>query len=249
MYPEMYLLRLSLAGIKNIEKEISIEFYKKTIDKNFDPEQYRVKAIYGENGSGKTGIVLAVKILRALLLDPNYLSDSANQEFLHEVINKKSRELKLECEFYYRMGTVSRVYRYSIALNDNKKGRFEISEESLASRNGNYAASPYEDTFIVKDGSLLHVIGEDWEVRDIQQISMNLLSHRSLASILSTWAENRKNDGDVEKLYSQLSELFVFGALLNPSLEEEDRQKNRIDRSINIDFAFDEKVRKKELTT
>ena len=46
-----YLLNLSVSGIKCIEKEVRLDFYKKTVDKDFDPEKYRVKAIYGENGS------------------------------------------------------------------------------------------------------------------------------------------------------------------------------------------------------
>ena len=50
-----YLLNLSVSGIKCIEKEVRLDFYKKTVDKDFDPEKYRVKAIYGENGSGEIG--------------------------------------------------------------------------------------------------------------------------------------------------------------------------------------------------
>ena len=50
-----FLLNLCISGIKNIEKMIEIPFYKKTIKDDFNPEQYRVKGIYGENGSGKTG--------------------------------------------------------------------------------------------------------------------------------------------------------------------------------------------------
>lgn len=46
----LYLLSVSVSGIKSIEKLVSISFYKKGIDKNFNPEKYRVKAIYGENG-------------------------------------------------------------------------------------------------------------------------------------------------------------------------------------------------------
>ena len=42
-----YLLNLSVSGIKCIEKEVRLDFYKKTVDKDFDPEKYRVKAIYG----------------------------------------------------------------------------------------------------------------------------------------------------------------------------------------------------------
>jgi AAA15 family ATPase/GTPase len=52
-----YLLNFTVSGIKNIEKPVHLEFYKKGVDTDFDADQYRIKAIYGENGSGKTGIV------------------------------------------------------------------------------------------------------------------------------------------------------------------------------------------------
>ena len=52
-----YLLSMEVAGIKNIEKPVRLSFYKKTIDKNFDPKEYRVKSIYGANGTGKTGLI------------------------------------------------------------------------------------------------------------------------------------------------------------------------------------------------
>ena len=78
MKPLFYLLSLKISGIKNIEVPIELNFYKKTINNSdFDPEKYRIKAIYGENGSGKTAIITAVKILQNFLTDKNYLIESA----------------------------------------------------------------------------------------------------------------------------------------------------------------------------
>ena len=41
----VYLLNLKVNGIKSIEKEVELSFYNKRISKNFDPEDYRIKAI------------------------------------------------------------------------------------------------------------------------------------------------------------------------------------------------------------
>ena len=56
-----YLLHIRLSGIKNISKEIQLDFYNKVLE-GFNPEKHRVKAIYGENGSGKTAIITAISI-------------------------------------------------------------------------------------------------------------------------------------------------------------------------------------------
>lgn len=78
----IFLLNLELCGVKNIEKPISFRFYKKTISKNFNAQDYRVKSIYGENGVGKTAVITGVKILRELILNAGYLSDSKTQKML-----------------------------------------------------------------------------------------------------------------------------------------------------------------------
>ena len=50
---DFYLLEFRLKGIKNIEKEIAINFYKQDIRK-FNRENYNVTGIFGRNGLGKT---------------------------------------------------------------------------------------------------------------------------------------------------------------------------------------------------
>ena len=65
MKRKFYLLSLKISGIKNIEEDIQIQFYKKTMDKNFDPEKYRVKAIYGENGQAR------LQLLRPFIFSGN----------------------------------------------------------------------------------------------------------------------------------------------------------------------------------
>ena len=100
MNRHFYLLTLDIYGIKNIANPIHLDFYKKTIKRDFNPEKYKIKAIYGENGSGKTAIITAVKLLRNLLIDKNYLSDHETQKSLVEIINKKTRNGYIECEIY-----------------------------------------------------------------------------------------------------------------------------------------------------
>ena len=63
---KFFLLHLRVNGIKNISKEIELNFYNKVITK-FNPESNNIKAIYGENGSGKTAIITAINIAKKIV--------------------------------------------------------------------------------------------------------------------------------------------------------------------------------------
>ena len=126
----VYLLSLTMSGIKNIDKDITLNFYKKTVNKDFDPEQYKVKAIYGENGSGKTAVVLGVQLLKDILLENNYLGDSANQKYLDEIINKKTKRFHIESEFLCRFNNNLNIYKYSFSLVKNEIGKYVIAQEA-----------------------------------------------------------------------------------------------------------------------
>ena len=87
MENRVYLLNMSVAGIKSIKEEVRLDFYKKNVDKYFNPEKYRIKAVYGENGSGKSAIITAVTIFQNITMSNNYLSESKTQLFLDEIVN------------------------------------------------------------------------------------------------------------------------------------------------------------------
>ena len=91
MENRVYLLNMSVAGIKSIKEEVRLDFYKKNVDKSFNPEKYRIKAVYGENGSGKSAIITAVTIFQNITMSNNYLSESKTQLFLDEIVNKSTK--------------------------------------------------------------------------------------------------------------------------------------------------------------
>ena len=93
---DFYLLEFRLNGIKNIEKEIVISFYKQDI-RNFNRENYNVKGIFGRNGIGKTAIIKGIEILRNIVIDDEYLI--LKNDLLMELINKKLKECYLSTEF------------------------------------------------------------------------------------------------------------------------------------------------------
>ena len=72
---DMYLVKYSVKGIKSVEKLVSLSFYKKTITKDMDTQGFNIKGIYGMNGSGKSGIMASIQILKNILTDSNYLNN------------------------------------------------------------------------------------------------------------------------------------------------------------------------------
>ena len=94
-----FLLRIKLNGIKSIDKEIQIDFYKSSLSRKFNAKTSHVKAIYGPNGAGKTGIIYAIDIYKNLLLNSEYLTLCNATGSLNELVNKKSE--KFSIEMYY----------------------------------------------------------------------------------------------------------------------------------------------------
>ena len=92
---DIYLTNYSVNGIKTLDKTVSLSFYKKTINKEPDTQEYNIKGIYGMNGSGKSGLMTSVEILRNLLLDSGYLSDPVTQNSLDALVNKRIGELAI----------------------------------------------------------------------------------------------------------------------------------------------------------
>ena len=54
---DIYLLNYSVKGVKTLDQLVTLSFYKKTISKELDTQEYNIKGIYGMNGSGKSGII------------------------------------------------------------------------------------------------------------------------------------------------------------------------------------------------
>ena len=101
---DIYLTNYSVNGIKTLDKTVSLSFYKKTINKEPDTQEYNIKGIYGMNGSGKSGIVTSVEILRNLIIDTGYLNNPVAQKHLDAIVNKKVGELSIEAEFIAKSG-------------------------------------------------------------------------------------------------------------------------------------------------
>lgn len=222
-----YLLNISVSGIKCIKEEVRLDFYKKTVDKNFDPERYRVKAIYGENGSGKSALITAVKIFRDLIYNENYLNESATQEFLNEIINKTSKVFQFKMEFLVDRDDEKRVFQYAVQIGRGKSGSYEIQYEGLKWKNGNYANNKYQAVFESRNGELIFAAYTEKEAEWVEKKTINLLSTHSfiylylINAVQSVSFEETRNSD----LYIYMLICLLLTLCLRVYLAEEDQHE------------------------
>ena len=81
-----------------------------------DTQGFNIKGIYGMNGSGKSGIMASIQILKNILTDSNYLNNPISQKTLDSLVNKKLSELFIELENVVRTKEKLWLFLYNEAL-------------------------------------------------------------------------------------------------------------------------------------
>ena len=92
------MLSSTLCGIKNIQKPITIDFYRKKSLKDFDSINDRVRVIYGPNGSGKTALMTGFFIAQKLLSDKDFFS-TYGESFFENELNHKTKRMDFSTDF------------------------------------------------------------------------------------------------------------------------------------------------------
>ena len=99
------LLQLTTYGIKNIEKEIVIDFSNSTIERGIKKVN-NVKGIFGYNGAGKSALIIAVDFYKNIVCGSNFLMQNETKERLSKLINFKTNEFFISIVFEYRKDVV-----------------------------------------------------------------------------------------------------------------------------------------------
>lgn len=224
---QIYMTEYKVRGIKNLDQEVSLSFYKKTITKPIDTQEYNIKGIYGMNGSGKSGIVASVDILRNILTNEDYLANLVVQKNLDAIINKRTKELSMETEFLVDMGDDSILYRYLVVLVKGASGKYTIGEEKLSYKRAVSRKETFDCLIATKDGDIDY-IGVEKEAGYIDFYitkTRNLLSASSVASLFVekilypqtleiTWTDSF--------LFFSLFSLFMLGSKLYVYMDQSD---------------------------
>lgn len=244
MMEGIYLLNVTIAGVKSINEPVTLEFYKKQVSKSFDPDKYRIKAIYGENGSGKTALITGIDIAKKIITSDSYLEQVTNQEFLNEIINKKTKEFYFSAEFVNKDEEIFEMYKYELKLTRDANGMFVIQLERLQMRNARTVTNPYRNVFEVVDGKISELNCLNESVTDkIEKRTMNLLSKSSFIRILFHF-DNSEYAEDMD-FYCQVMLTFLLFYSIQIYLDEEDQHETYLmNQKIQLTKSFNGNLKK-----
>lgn len=239
---DIYLVSYSVKGIKTLDKLISLQFYKKTISKNPDTQEYNIKGIYGMNGSGKSGIITSVEILRNIIVDPGYLNNPVVQKNLDAMINKRTKELFIEADYMVKAEEEIKLFRYSVTLSKNNLGRYVISHECLSTKKAISKSEFDETVFEVSDGEIVSVYEgkeKDEFIESILNKTMNLLTTASMSALFyEKFIKSNNMQKEKNILWAYITFLYVLGEKIHVNLDDSDNHRKNFleiyDDCINV---------------
>lgn len=246
----IYLIKYAVKGIKTIDKLISLSFYKKIISKKMDTQAYNIKGIYGMNGSGKSGIITSVEILRNLLIDPDYLNNPIVQKNLDAIINKKMQELFIEADYMLRVNEeAGLLFRYNVTLSKEVSGKYVISRESLSTKRATSRRENMDTIFEIVNGEIIRFYEKDKQGKfsiDFINKTKNLLSTASACSLFCRKIlrfDMPKNETEDTMFFWSLIELFMLGMNLHVYLDSSDSHREYV--TTNTLECFDDTEKNK----
>lgn len=240
---DVYLVNYSVKGIKTLDQTVSLSFYKKTISKEPDTQDYNIKGIYGMNGSGKSGIVTSVEILRNLLTNPGYLANPVAQKNLDEMINKKLNKLDITAEYIVKIPENVLLFKYNIILSKNIIGKYHISYEKLAVKNATSRSEGMTFVYEIIDGTVKFLYSQEKTEKDIIPKTMNLLAMSSMSSLFyEKFFIPSLKEGKQEKsfIWNSLLILNILGMKLHVYVDESDDHREYVTRN-SMEYYNEEK--------
>lgn len=237
----IFLVSYKVKGIKTLEDMVSLSFYKKTITRPIDTQEYNIKGIYGMNGSGKSGIVNSVEILRNLLIYDDYLNNPMTQKTLEAMVNKKTKELYIGTEFLVEIEEGIFLCSYEITLKKNSTGKFNIDREMLSYRNAVSRKDIFNTVVEVVKGEIVEICeGEKSEKSDIFiRKTTNLLNNATISALFREKVLNSDANPEIyaDNLFLWLFILLLFGVETYVYIDQSDNHVNYFLNSIRSDSS------------
>lgn len=228
----IYLVNYSVKGIKTLDQLVSLSFYKKIISNDPNTQEYNIKGIYGINGSGKSGIVTSIDILRNLIINPGYLNNPIVQKNLDAIVNKKLGELSIEAEYITVIKNELTFFRYKITLTREISGKYMISHEELSSKKAVSKNDSMETIFKIINGEIVSVKGDiksDEHLNMMLKKTINLLSATPMCALFYEKSLDyviKSRPGELNSFFTSLIALLLLGKKLHVYLDESDDHRD-----------------------
>ncbi len=222
-----FLLKMKVVGIKNIDKEIILNFSNKTLNENTDISKFNVKAIYGPNGAGKTGLIYAADIYRNLVFDDKYITLCNANGSLASLINQISKELSITMNFacLSEENKITDVYSHTFCIKEID-GEYKLDEEKLSKLSdlNNNNDDKYRTIYHIKSGKIIDLFNGCSNAESLKNATMNLLNTQSFMSAVFSSADF-KNDNNIldDKLCSYFITLLDFVSNMTVVLQDTDK--------------------------
>ena len=236
---QVLLNKLIINGVKNINKPIELLFSNKTINENIFSDNSKVKAIYGPNGSGESGLISSLYIYKRLILDDNGLNNTFFSHFVYESINKDLNNMCIDI-----------VFSILNLLNDNKiytfKHSFElkidrdsviINKENISILKGRSINDEnFKPLITIENGMLkyLEYVKENELINDTLYLnSLNLLNKYSILNVFhKLLSSNIYKDIKNSNILISLFSITIFSCNLVVELNKEDEHLEYINNKI-----------------
>lgn len=182
---DVFITNYAVKGIKSLDKLVSVSLYKKVITGDINTDDYNMKAIYGNNGSGKSAIISSFAILKNLLLETSYLEKEETQVLLESIVNHKLNELYIEVDFIAQNFNLRANFKYAVTLaKDGDK--YIIKNESFKTKALTSKKQDYRIVFEIENGKIIKLVdskeAKDF-INDFKHESRKQLKTSSVCSI------------------------------------------------------------------
>lgn len=222
----IFLLGYNVKGIKTLDEMVSLSFYKKSITMPIETNDYNVKGIYGMNGSGKSGIVSSVEILKNLLINANYLNNPVVQKNLEASINKKTKSLYIGADFILKITTEAFLYKYEITIEENETGKYVVASEKLSSKKATSRKESLDLLFDIRNGEIVTMNSDENDILKDMLVkrTTNLLSTSTISSLFieKILAKMEINKSNTSFLLLSLFGLFLLGKSMYVYMDQSD---------------------------
>ncbi len=227
-WADIYLMSATISGIKNISKEIRVDFLNSTLnlDKKQNLNNKRIKAIYGANGAGKSAIITAFDLYQKICSIPNYVELPDVVPGLKELINKKTKKAKICVTFsYVQEGIVSDIFRHCIEITESDIVPYEIKEIFLKAKDVRKSNGEYKTIYEVKDGTIELNIENEFIISEFKKLEKLKLINSTIPAtktqliniMLTVIEKTRASSTILENPYQDFI-LALFIALIFPTL-------------------------------